>query len=400
MALGWVDFSKSERNKVLSVLDMLSEGGTLDELGIAPIRDGFANLFFPGTSTIQTRAKYFLIVPYAFKNMEYSKESNPNQILRTIDNLERKCGEILLQNKEDTDGIIGSRSLNGGRWVKRTPADIYWAGLRNYGIFTAGNMSLDGYIRAMCYLKDKKANLSNLGNRNSDAEENECDDKDAGDISYYQFWNIPTYSPDWMQDLSIKLSEEEGVFLKERICSSYPKSMMANILNNDMTDILEVDYFQSLNSVINIFPDQIQSAFHLSFDFSYFLYVIRVIYNIIVSDGLNETANQEWERILPELNAYSEVDLDSIYDLLQIHRNPYLCMFLRKCRELMKKEDLEGLKTEIKRRERELKQSRAKTLHPGELPTSDWYGGGLLDYRFSSARVIMRDIFESEGRYA
>ncbi|BAK47820.1 hypothetical protein CXIVA_18530 [Clostridium sp. SY8519] len=32
--LGWIDFSKSERNKVLSVLDLLSESSTLDELGI------------------------------------------------------------------------------------------------------------------------------------------------------------------------------------------------------------------------------------------------------------------------------------------------------------------------------------------------------------------------------
>ena len=71
MPLGWIDFSKNERNKVLSVLDLLTEAGTLDELGIAPIRDGFANLFFPGTSTIQTRAKYFMIVPYALKDLEF-----------------------------------------------------------------------------------------------------------------------------------------------------------------------------------------------------------------------------------------------------------------------------------------------------------------------------------------
>ena len=70
MQLGWIDFSKSERSKVLSVLDLLQEKGTLDELGIAPIRDGFANIFFPGTSTIQTRAKYFLIVPYALRDLE------------------------------------------------------------------------------------------------------------------------------------------------------------------------------------------------------------------------------------------------------------------------------------------------------------------------------------------
>ena len=35
MQLGWIDFSKSERSKVLSVLDLLQEKGTLDELGIA-----------------------------------------------------------------------------------------------------------------------------------------------------------------------------------------------------------------------------------------------------------------------------------------------------------------------------------------------------------------------------
>jgi hypothetical protein len=29
----------------------------VDELGIGQIRDGFANLLFPGTSTIQIRAK-------------------------------------------------------------------------------------------------------------------------------------------------------------------------------------------------------------------------------------------------------------------------------------------------------------------------------------------------------
>ena len=30
MELGWIDFSKTERNKVLSVLDILGERGVLD----------------------------------------------------------------------------------------------------------------------------------------------------------------------------------------------------------------------------------------------------------------------------------------------------------------------------------------------------------------------------------
>ena len=176
MPLGWIDFSKSERSKVLSVLDLLSETGTLDELGIAPVRDGFSNLFFPGTSTIQTRAKYFLIVPYALKDIEYSNETNPNHALKTFDQVERFCGERFLANGAETDGVIGGRSLGQGRWVKRSPADIYWAGLRNYGIFVGGNLSLTEYMRAVCALKSQKSTLVKMGNRNDQAEENEKDD--------------------------------------------------------------------------------------------------------------------------------------------------------------------------------------------------------------------------------
>ena len=100
MRLGWIDFSKTERSKILSVLDLLSQDSTLDELGIAPIRDGFSNLFFPGTSTIQTRAKYFFIVPYALKELELSSETNPNRLLKALSEIERECGETFLeQNK-------------------------------------------------------------------------------------------------------------------------------------------------------------------------------------------------------------------------------------------------------------------------------------------------------------
>ena len=46
MELGWIDFSKSERSKILSVLDLLGEKGVLDEFGISQIRDSYFDLFF------------------------------------------------------------------------------------------------------------------------------------------------------------------------------------------------------------------------------------------------------------------------------------------------------------------------------------------------------------------
>lgn len=397
MPLGWIDFSKNERNKVLSVLDLLSEAGTLDELGISPIRDGYANLFFPGTSTIQTRAKYFLIVPYALKDLEYSSEINPNRALRALNEKERACGQQLLASGQDTDGIIGSRSLRQNRWVKRTPADIYWAGLRSYGIFIGGNLSLTEYVRAMCAMKGQKTTLTKLGNRNDTSDDKESDDKDAGELFRMQFWKLPTYSELWPEELSIALSEDEGTFLKEQIIASFPDSLLAFILKNNLSEIFHCDSFQDLRSLMQRMPVQIQEDYAHACDFSDFLYVLRIIYNMIVSDDKNEAAIQEWQENMPYLSDIAAVDLDAIFTRLHVFGNVFLCNFLRKEQELMMNGDLEGMKTEIKRRERELKQTRAKTLHPGEFDSTAWYGGGALDYRFGNAKVIIKDIFESEG---
>lgn len=397
MPLGWIDFSKSERNKVLNVLDLLTEAGTLDELGISPIRDGFADLFFPGTSTIQTRAKYFFIVPYLLKDLELSSETNPNRMLRVLDEIERKCGLQFLANNPNADGIIGSRSLRQNRWVKRTPADIYWAGLRNYGIFIGGNLSLTEYVRAVCAIKGQKTTLKKLGNHNDNSEDRDSDDKDAGDLFKMQFWTIPTYTQDWANNLDITLTKDEGDFLKNRIIMSYPDSFLAYVLSNRISEILKYESFQDLNCLIKNMPQQIQNDYSLASDFSDFLLVLRTIYNMIVSNDQNKEAELEWKKQKEKLDEFAHVDLEAVFKRLHILGNVFLCGFLRREQKLMLEGDLEGMKTEIKRRERELKQSRAKTMHPGEFDPSVWYGGKKLDYRFANAKVIIRDIFESEA---
>ena len=64
MPLGWIDFSRSDRDKVLNVLELLSEQGTLDELGIAPIRDGFADIFFRRIRLGDERSHLMIILDY------------------------------------------------------------------------------------------------------------------------------------------------------------------------------------------------------------------------------------------------------------------------------------------------------------------------------------------------
>ena len=397
MQLGWIDFSKTERNKILSVLDLLSEPGTLDELGIAPIRDGFANLFFPGTSTIQTRAKYFFLVPYALKELELSNETNPNKVLRSLNEIEKMCGMTLWQQNKKENGIIGKLSLSRGTWVQRTPADIYWAGLRKYGIFTGGNISLGEYVRASCAIKNQKSNLTKLGNRNDSAEENESDDKNAGNIFKMQFWKMPLYTKEWRENIHMDLTAEEGAFLREQIVSTCPDSMISYILENKMTEVLEFEYFSDLGAIIQKFPKHIQDEYKLALSFSDFLFVARTLYNIIISDGQNAQANNIFEELKVEMAERSDIDIDLIFTKLYIYKVD-LKNFIKKLQDCMRNNDVEEMKKAIKAREIMLKgQSRAKTAHPGEFDPNDWIGGRELDYRFNNAKTIIKDIFESEG---
>ena len=396
MPLGWIDFSKTERSKVLSVLDMLSENATLDELGIAPIRDGFSNLFFPGTSTIQTRAKYFFIVPYALKDLELGPEINPNRALIALNAKERACGEQFLLQNADEIGVIGKRSLASGRWVKRTPADIYWAGLRRYGIFIGGNLSLGEYLRAMCAVNGQKDTLKKLSNRNDSAEESERDDDGAGDVRGMHFWRMPLYTPDWFRTMEMELTPAESSYLKEQILLCCPDSMMAYILKNNMRQVSALTSFQEIADIISLFPPEMQDDYNLALAFSDFIYAVRTVYNIIVSEGENETANQVLTDLEPAFPEIAAIDIDALMKRLEIYHNPALRSFLLQAQDAMLKDDIDSLKKCIKNREIFLKgQSRAKTCHPGQFDDT-WIGGGELDYRFGNALTILRDIWNGE----
>ena len=201
----------------------------------------------------------------------------------------------------------------------------------------------------------------------------------------------------WQDSLQIELTPTEGAFLKERIISSCPGSMMAFILRNHRRDILEPEEFQALAPLMDGFPSQIREDYDLALAFSDFLFVLRTIYNLIVSNGENAEANETWAMQEPCLREFSEMDLENIFNRLHI-TDLRLRRFLARSKHLMENRDTEGMRQEIIRREEELKgPARAKTRHPEQYDHSQWYGGGALDYRFHNAQTILRDIFESEG---
>ena len=68
--LGWIDHDPEERQRTQRVLALFRERETRDELGFGAVRDAIADTLFPGTSTIETRLRYTLFVPWLYRRLE------------------------------------------------------------------------------------------------------------------------------------------------------------------------------------------------------------------------------------------------------------------------------------------------------------------------------------------
>lgn len=395
MQLGWIDFSKEDRQKALDVINLLSEQGAVDELGIGIVRDAFANYFFPGTSTIQTRAKYFLIVPYILRDAidgRYGKDVN--RILRAIDAEEKECGIKLLEANPKAEGVIGTRVLPKG-WVARKPSDIYWNGIRTYGIFCDYGLSIPEYVSLAVKLNTQKSSAK-LGNRNDEAEENEKDDSDAGDIMNVSFWNLPIYHDDWRDNLTIELTNEEAFYLDKQIQKGTKGTLLEYVLKNRIDMNKYEDFVSMAAELSEKVEEKLAFMMKLACEFNNLVYMARVRFNVMLSEEENEVAVSEWDRLKPQVKRRANVDLSAVFNKLELH-NPGTYLFLSKLQEAFKALDIGAADELIKKRERQLKGiNRAKLNRTKEFDHSKWVGGGELDYRFSNARRIINDIYSGE----
>lgn len=398
MEIGWIDFSKEERNKVLSVIDLLSEPGAVDELGIGIIRDGFSNIFFPGISTIQTRAKYLLIVPYILAELERTKGITQKTMLERLDIRERECAEKLI--KKDDEGIIGSRALKTGKWVKRKPSDTYWNGLRTFGIFTGGKMSLADYARLTSYIGSQKQAVKAQGNIRLTGDENDADDASATlGIHTVNFWKLPGSIPkDWFNTLTIDLSFTEAEFLKNKIIENCGSSLLGFILSGNRYDFLELDHFDDIaGAMLMVLPEQIKSDYIMAKAFSDFINGAHIRYNVLLSKGNHDGIQEEWAKFNSKMAEFASVDLDKIFSRLKI-ANYNLIRFLRNCKDAMQKNDIERLDNLVLKREIELKgKNRSKLAKADEYNFQGWVGISKLQYLLPNARRIAKDIFKGLG---
>ena len=125
---GWVDHDPEHEQSVLRAIGAARGQDARDELGFGTIRDTFADLLFPGTSTIQQHARYFLFVQWCCELAAQKRGADAiGSELRRLETLVIKR----LSELGSGHNVIGFRSQEG---LSRMPSEIYWNGLQVLGI--------------------------------------------------------------------------------------------------------------------------------------------------------------------------------------------------------------------------------------------------------------------------
>src|SRR3954464_5150035 len=109
---------------MLDVVQLLGENDTVDELGIGTVRDALADRLFPGTSTLQTRARYLLFIPWIFRALE-EERPNPRSASRRLRTMEAELIDALRAGGETMRGA-GVIGIQRGIQTMRLPSTVYW----------------------------------------------------------------------------------------------------------------------------------------------------------------------------------------------------------------------------------------------------------------------------------
>lgn len=128
--LTWLDLTASDRDRMRQVLDMFKEQGTVDEMGLGSLRDAISEALFPGTSTIQTRLRYVLFVPWIYRQLE-TRRTAASDVSTQLRKAELDLIGPLLKHGW-SQGVIGERARGS---LARQPSSVYWTALVRWGLF-------------------------------------------------------------------------------------------------------------------------------------------------------------------------------------------------------------------------------------------------------------------------
>jgi len=388
----WLDHSESDRRKMQRVIDLFREVDTRDELGIGQVRDAFSDLLFPGTSTIQTRARYLLFLPWIFTEMEAKKIPSRRARVRGRD-FEVSLIDALVHGDVST-GVIG---IVARATVKRLASSVYWHGLGVLGI-RQFNGSIEDYYRSLdsFYRAEKTALTSESGELVQRVQRN---------------WHagVPEAPPDFLTTATMDLTHDEADYLRDRMRINISGSMLAAIVDIGEHTAVETPWTYPY---LELLSDQIREQLLHAQNFAEAMHGSALVYNLMLAElaereDLIERYHadlDEWSRAMEaSARRFSDWDQTRFWEIVQ-SRNSRVARTTRRFTDQWLRvalaepraiADSNPARDLIEDRERSLKRSQARLSNRRALEKwNEASGTAILNYRWPVSQTIANDIVD------
>lgn len=398
-ALAWLDYDTSDRDRMNRILALFQERDTRDELGIGTIRDLIADTLFPGTSTIQTRLRYMLFVPWAYKQLEAEGWSS-FQIAREARKREITLVSALMEG-DDTAGVFGRRA--GGK-LDRLPSAVYWSGLGTWGILRFDG-SQDRYHTGIDDIYQRRKRRD----RAQESTARRGEGTDAIGLLTGVTWHpkLPPVPSGFPESAMIDLDRDEADFLRDQIVTTQPKSLLARLALLDKPTEVE---FPWEHPRMGSFSPEHRDLLHHARLLSAVSYGAAILYNLMLAEqkGAKElvkdhrATGSEWAKGLDyeQLGSWSldwTRPLESeLQRLVPTPTRDFVLRWLKlTCAKRGSLFDDSNARALIRAREMRLKGPRSRFTNQRSLDQWSGYAGMVrLSYRWPTVTRFMLDLHE------
>jgi hypothetical protein len=401
--LSWIDYDQTARERTLRILSLFHERDSRDELGLGGIRDSFADQFFPGTSTIQTRLRYVLFIPWIYKRLE-GKQVPPPEFAAQAEKIERSLTKPLMET-DDQSGVFGKTA---GQQLKRLPSSVYWYGLGSWGIRNL-EITQDQYHQQIGLIYKERHENKRL--YKEDREHGDDSDRVPPPETVTWHPRLPQAPKGFPEKVDFHLTREEADFLLERITRSHPDSLLAHLaMHCSLADVGAPWLHPEWASFRSDHKNLLEHA-HL---FSDTLHGAALLYNLQLAEirNLHEKETEyrnllaEWAKSL-DIGAVRRWDLKDLWHLTIGHGHTittatrrfieaWMDIVIRRANVVSDDNSARHL---IETREEILKGPRSRFINRRAL--EQWGGQSgtkRLVFRWPNAKVFLEDLYQGLKR--
>ena len=392
--LTWLDLTASDRDKMRRVLDLFKEQGTLDEMGLGTLRDTLSDALFPGTSSIQTRLRYVLFIPWLYRRLE-DRRVRAGQVQQAV-----RRAEIdligALERDGDNAGIIGQRARGA---LVRLPSSVYWAALTRWGIFQP-QQSQGWYQSRFDAIVSGRGGVGRAD--------------DPGVIwSQQPHWHprLPEPPSRFPSEASFALTHDEADFLRGRVEERCARTLLAWLVRNGSDSPAE-DVWDDPDALRA--PENIRETLELARRFSLHVEGIPLLYNLLVAERRREVLDSDEAESIDKFRAglaewaAREADEErpfepeALWELvvrcggrLPYPQRVFIESWSRRIAELEPDSVADDVRLRALVTERELRLKRARARLANQSRLVDWSPGagvGRMDFRWFRVRQLLIDL--------